>query len=308
MPRAVGIAFLGMVVFRTCFVGAFRHVRYLSVRPAAPSVVRLATGALPRTQLGLGPLVNGGNYDNGNEGEEEEGEDGLEDEEEGNEQREGSIKLKCRQHVNPLAAKYQVPVQLDSDWLEKTFPQPRQPLLIDVGCSKGTWALKYARANPGHNILGLEIRRPVVELALQRKQTWALGNAHFLAVNANIDLKRIISDALARQTEIKMVTVHHPDPHFKNKHKKRRVVNPDFVEELAQLLPRGVLLFVQSDVLECAQDMVETIAENAAFKEEEGNSLVDLENNSAPTDIPTEREIATKNKGLPVYRCLFRRV
>jgi len=250
----------------------------------------------------------GGNYD---EVEEEE-EDFLEEEEEenseGGEQREGSIKIKCRQHVNPLAAKYQVPIQLDSDWLEKTFPQPRQPLLIDVGCSKGTWALKYARANPGHNILGLEIRRPVVELALHRKQTWALGNVHFLAVNANIDLKRIISDALARETEIKMVTVHHPDPHFKNKHKKRRVVNPDFVEELARLLPRGVLLFVQSDVLDCAQDMVQTIAENAAFKEEEGNSLIDLENNRAPTDIPTEREIATKNKGLPVYRCLFRRV
>jgi len=221
---------------------------------------------------------------------------------------EGSLRLKVRQHVNPLASKYQVPVTLDPDWMEKTFPNPQQPVHIDVGCAKGTWALQFAKANPESNIIGLEIRRPVVELALRRKQTWGMKNVHFLAVNANIDMKRIIQDVLETKASIKMVSVHHPDPHFKSKHKKRRVVNPEFVTSLASLLQKDTILFVQSDVLECAQDMVATIAENDAFKVEDGHSLVDIQSNPAPTQIKTEREIATLNKGLPVYRCAFRRV
>ena len=221
---------------------------------------------------------------------------------------EGSLRLKVRQHVNPLASKYQVPISLDANWIDTSFEKPNQPLLIDVGCAKGTWGLSYARANPQHNVLGLEIRRPVVELALRRKQVWGLANVHFLATNANIDLKRIVRDVLQRKTEIRMVSIHHPDPHFKSKHKKRRVVNPDFVAEIASLLPSGVKVFVQSDVLELCQDMVETISANPEFLVEVGHSISTIDSNPAPTDIKTEREIATLNKGLPVFRCLFRRV
>jgi len=221
---------------------------------------------------------------------------------------EGSLRLKVRQHVNPLASKYRVPIALEEDWVEKTFPNPTHPILIDVGCARGTWALKYGKSNLNHNILGLEIRRPVVELALRRKKVWGLTNVHFFAANANVDLERILKDlVVTRKSDIKMISVHHPDPHFKNKHKKRRVVNDEFVAQLATLLPKGVRLFVQSDVKELAQDMVSTITSNSGFVPEDGQSLVDIQNNSAPTDIMTEREVATLNKGLPVYRCLFKR-
>lgn len=41
-----------------------------------------------------------------------------------------------------------------------------------------------------------------------------------------------------------------PDPHFKRKHRKRRVVQEQLVRELAQLLRPGGRVFVQSDVEE----------------------------------------------------------
>ena len=238
-----------------------------------------------------------------------EGEDD-EDDEELTPKEEGSLRLKVRQHVNPLASRYQVPVVLSADWLEQTFPSPKHPIIVDVGCAKGTWALKYARSNPLKNVLGLEIRRPVVELALRRKYVWQLPNCHFLATNANVDIKRILKDISACEAQVEMVTVHHPDPHFKNKQKKRKVVNDEFVAQLAEFLPTGVALFVQSDVLECAKDMVDTISQNAAFSVADGFSKENLEANPSPSAShpATEREIATKNKGLPVYRCLFRRI
>ena len=56
--------------------------------------------------------------------------------------------------------------------------------------------------------------------------------------------------------QIKAVTVQFPDPHFKTRHKKRRVVNPDLVNSLAKHLAEGTLVFLQSDVQELEVDMI----------------------------------------------------
>ena len=39
-----------------------------------------------------------------------------------------------------------------------------------------------------------------------------------------------------------------PDPHFKKKHRKRRIFQPDLVKAICDLLPPGGQLFLQSDV------------------------------------------------------------
>lgn len=295
---------------------------YLGFRISAANLPRCRPFTALRTATGSTSL-DGGNDEGyrpftalrstaGNDEDEGVGEEDEDDEEQTSEMtgKEGSLRLKVRQHVNPLASRYQVPVALSADWLEQTFPSPKHPIIVDVGCAKGTWALKYARSNPLKNVLGLEIRRPVVELALRRKQVWQLSNCHFLATNANVDIKRILKDISTAEAQVEMITIHHPDPHFKKKHKKRQVVNDEFVALLAEQLPKGVSLFVQSDVLECAKDMVDTISQNAAFSVADGFSKENLDGNPAPSNShpATEREIATKNKGLPVFRCLFRRI
>ena len=40
----------------------------------------------------------------------------------------------------------------------------------------------------------------------------------------------------------------------------------------------------------------------------DGYSRARLDDNQSPNAVLTEREVATHNKGLPVYRMLFRRV
>ena len=50
------------------------------------------------------------------------------------------------------------------------------------------------------------------------------------------------------------------DPWFKARHKKRRVVQPGLVESIARNLPDGGWLFTQTDVLDLAEDMRDTIA------------------------------------------------
>ncbi|GMI07421.1 hypothetical protein TrRE_jg5263, partial [Triparma retinervis] len=108
-----------------------------------------------------------------------------------------------RQHVNPLSRKYQVSPS-DFTWMSSAFSSPSLPLHLDVGCAKGTFCLDLALSNPGAlNVLGLEIRPPVVEYALGRRDKRKLDNCHFLACNANVDIKAVIEGVVNNGGRVK---------------------------------------------------------------------------------------------------------
>lgn len=218
-----------------------------------------------------------------------------------------SSRIKFRQHVNPLASTYQIPLHLSPSWLQESFQDPlNKPLIIDVGCARGSWALHLAMKNPNKNILGLEIRKPVVELALERKNKHGVPNVHYLASNANVDLMNILSSLKTQNIKIEHITIQFPDPHFKNKHKKRKVVNESLVTAISSSLPVGTSVFIQSDVRDVIDDMIEVFNSHPAFEIDPAYSLEALEANISPFEVLTEREIATINKGLPVYRMQFK--
>ena len=221
--------------------------------------------------------------------------------------KEGSLRLKVRQHVNPLASTYQKPIEMDANWVASAFANPKQPTVVDIGCAKGTWVLKSGLQTPGRNFLGLEIRRPVVNFALQRKGRWGLSNVHFVSTNANIDLNRLLTDLKREGASLDMICIQFPDPHFKNKHKKRRVVNALLVDTIVGHLDAGKLVFVQSDVLDVLEDMVMNFSNHESLEMVEGYDPLHFDRNPSPNPVLTEREIATFNKGLPVYRMLFRK-
>ena len=160
------------------------------------------------------------------------GSDGIDDQGQSQPKRKQKehLKLKVRQHVNPLSAAYLTPKALASDWVSSAFEDSSKPMVLDVGCAKGTWILQNGKENNDVNYLGLEIRKPVVEYALARVQRWGLNNVHFLDVNANVDLPLIMGDLKQQGISVDMICFHHPDPHFKKKHKKRRVVTHELVQ------------------------------------------------------------------------------
>jgi len=217
-------------------------------------------------------------------------------------------KMKFRQHVNPLSSTYQIPLELKPNWLHEGLENSTsRDLVIDIGCAKGTWALQYASLIPNINILGLEIRRQVVEYCLHRKEKRQLKNVHFLTVNANVDLDNILSSLSQEQVHIKAVTIQFPDPHFKAKHKKRRVVNTEFVYCLAKYLHKDTMIFMQSDIEELLIDMVTHFSSSEYFVPSVDYHFHDFSSNTSPFPIQTEREVTTLSHNKPVYRMLFLR-
>ena len=156
-----------------------------------------------------------------------------------------------------------------------------------------------AQVEPNWNFLGLEIREPLVVEANRIRDEMGLTNLHYLFANVNNSLISLLSTL--PQDSLQKVTIQFPDPWFKNRHAKRRVVQPELVTELAKYLAVGGVVFLQSDIEFVAVEMCDRFDEHPAF-EKLGTTTWLAQN---PLPVPTEREIATQNKGEPVYRALF---
>ncbi|WP_036480442.1 tRNA (guanosine(46)-N7)-methyltransferase TrmB [Myxosarcina sp. GI1] len=205
-------------------------------------------------------------------------------------------KLRVRQHVNPLTKKFQQPILLP-DWNE-IYSRSNRPLHLDIGCARGKFLLKLAQLHPETNFLGIEIRQSLVNSANHKKAKLNLSNLHYLFGNINNSavpiLKSFDNDVL------KSVTIQFPDPWFKNKHHKRRVVQPDLVKTLSDYLVSGGTIFLQSDIKEVAQEMCDRFAANSLLVRQHQGWL-----ETNPLEVPTERELFVLAQNKPVYRTLF---
>ncbi|MCC5647556.1 tRNA (guanosine(46)-N7)-methyltransferase TrmB [Nostoc sp. CHAB 5824] len=212
--------------------------------------------------------------------------------------------VRVRQHVNPLGKKYQTPAS-PQDW-EKIYAKPNQPLHLDIGCAKGQFLMNMAKIEPNWNFLGLEIREPLVVEANKLRSELGFTNLYYLFCNVNNSLRRHSPPQASLLSSLppgslQRVTIQFPDPWFKTRHAKRRVVQPELVAELANYLAVGGVVFLQSDMEFVAVEMRDRFAANPAYQKV-GTGEWLAEN---PLPVPTEREIGTQKKGEPVYRALF---
>ena len=177
----------------------------------------------------------------------------------------------------------------------EVFDAPGQPLHLDIGCARGRFLLRMAEAAPEWNYLGVEIREPLVDEANRLADEGRPRNLHYVFCNAMLWLDRLLEEVPAGA--LQTVTIQFPDPWFKKKHAKRRMVNRGLVETLANVLPARAFIFVQTDIEPLAEEMFEQFRGVNAFREES------IELNPFP--VKTERELAVEAKDLPIYRAIF---
>ena len=208
--------------------------------------------------------------------------------------------VRVRQHVNPLSEKFRTPVSAP-DW-QNIYANLSLPLYLDIGCARGRFILEMAEVEPRWNYLGLEIRQPLVDEANEIRDEKGLKNLHYIFCNANNSLRPILSTL--PPGILHSCLIQFPDPWFKNRHAKRRVVQPELVNELADYLPIGGTVFLQSDIEFVAIEMSDRFSENPAFnKQHQQQWLIDN-----PFPVATEREKRVMLRRESVYRAIFERV
>ncbi|MGA0364808.1 MAG: tRNA (guanosine(46)-N7)-methyltransferase TrmB, partial [Vulcanococcus sp.] len=206
-----------------------------------------------------------------------------------------------RQHVNPLSRFFQLPLELPPP--QELFSDPGRPVHLDIGCARGRFLLALAQQQPELNHLGVEIRRALVAAAEADRQQLGLGNLHYLFCNANISVEGWLT-ALA-PGQLDLVSIQFPDPWFKKRHHKRRVLQPALLLAIAAALEPGKRLFMQSDILDVIEPMVAVTEASGCFSRPATDARPWRATNPLP--VPTERETYVLEQGLPVYRVLYER-
>lgn len=204
---------------------------------------------------------------------------------------------KLPEHLE-LSRWYRTAEQLLAGWDESAlFAQPG-PLEVELGSGKGLFMASATVARPEVNFLGLELALKYAQHAAARLARLDVGNG----VMVSGDGLRIFREVLPAE-RVSAVHVYFPDPWWKKRHKKRRVVNPAFlVDVLRVLVPQGTL-HLWTDVEEYFQTSLELIRDTplvGPFEVVEPESTHDL-------DYRTHFERRTRKNGQPVYRAEFRK-
>ena len=190
-----------------------------------------------------------------------------------------------RQHVNPLSKNFKEIERIPS--LNEIFGDPKLNLHLDIGCAAGEFLFDLALANTSWNYLGIEIREKLVKTAKLKVLEKEIKNLYFVFGNAHNVLNDDQSEFFIRN--LKSISFNFPDPWFKKRHYKRRVIQPEFINLLSNSLQRGSLIFIKTDVKDLFDYMDFTIVSNSNFKKIDQQDF-NYSDSFNPNKIKTNRE------------------
>ena len=208
-----------------------------------------------------------------------------------------------RQHVNPLSSNFNEIEKIPS--LNEMFSDSKLNLHLDIGCAAGHFLFDLALVNTNWNYLGIEIRERLVKTAKLKVQEREIKNLYFLFGNANNILNNVQSKFIIRN--LKSISFNFPDPWFKKRHYKRRVIQPDLINTLSNLLKSGSLIFIKTDVKDLFDYMDFTISRNSNFKKIDKKDF-NYSESFNPNKIQTDREKYVIENKLDIYENIYIRI
>jgi tRNA (guanine-N7-)-methyltransferase len=173
------------------------------------------------------------------------------------------------------------------------------PLEIEVGSGKGLFLRNAARSSPEIDFLGIEIAHKYARFAAAGLAKAGLANGRVVSG----DGMRIFAE-LIPEAALAAVHVYFPDPWWKKRHRKRRVMNETFLQHLERTLRPGGALHFWTDVAEYFQETLVLLAAHTRLIGPMNVSETPAEHDLAYR-THFERRMRLSNE--PVYRSEFRK-
>ncbi|OII74430.1 tRNA-methyltransferase family protein [Cryptosporidium andersoni] len=179
--------------------------------------------------------------------------------------------------------------------------------ILDIGCGYGGLLVWLSTQFPNKLSLGLEIREKVTnyvgERILAMQQNGRARNISVIKTNAMKYLPNYI-----KKHQLEKIFICFPDPHFKKRNWRRRIISYSIIPLYWYLLQQDGLLYVVSDVLEYFEWTINVLKKFSDLFER----VPDIELKSDPCidAIKTNTEEAKKveRSNSPSYECVFRRL
>lgn len=201
--------------------------------------------------------------------------------------------------LNPPPRRVKTPARdLHTDPLTWEHIAPgHAPVELEIGSGKGMFLLAAAAERPQHIFLGIELLAKFANRAADRVARRKLSNVHMLRGDAQKFLAEVVPDQ-----SLMAVHVYFPDPWWRNKHKRRRVLNEQVVEDIQRSLAAGGKLHFWTDALDYYEHICGMIMDTTTFT---GPDYVPQRPAEHPLDYTTHFERLARTQGQPVYRAIF---
>lgn len=167
---------------------------------------------------------------------------------------------------------------------------------LEIGTNRGRFLSELARQFPDQYFLGAEWTA-LAKNARSRLKRDGVENADVLAADANHLLPILLDDGQLRDLYLLF-----PDPWWKIKHRKRRVIRPEFLDLIATKMRPGGHIWIRTDVGTFADDMREILSAHPDF-----TPLDVFDFPLAPFPRST-RERHVIRGGIPIHTIYYRRL
>lgn len=173
------------------------------------------------------------------------------------------------------------------------------PLELELGAGRPHFLFERAKAVPEHNIVGIEWKVEWVKQAQKRKEREQVPNVHMVYGNA-----WQLTPVLFEPESLVNIVLNFPDPWWKKRHHKRRIINEDFAQILAEKLAPGGTFLLQTDVADIFDEYLAVLEANPHFENVAGKGNSYSQN---PMNARSHREKKCEEMGIPIYRALLRK-
>lgn len=168
---------------------------------------------------------------------------------------------------------------------------------LEIGSGKGLFLQNAAAEFPDRYFVGLEVAAKFAHRAAQRLAKHKLSNAQMFRADAKRFLMEVVPDE-----SLERAHCYFPDPWWRNKHKKRRVLNEQTLTDIVRTLKHGSEFHFWTDVLDYYEHICTQVMELTPLL---GPKYVPERPAHHSMDYTTHFERRARNDGQPVYRAIF---
>lgn len=133
--------------------------------------------------------------------------------------------------------------------------------VLEIGFGNGETLVEQAVAAPEKNFIGIEVHEPGVGHCMLKASEAGISNLRLIVHDAIEVLRhQVPMESLSR------LNLYFPDPWPKKRHHKRRIVQPGFVDLVADRLKPGGTLHIATDWAAYAEHIDDVLAASSRFE------------------------------------------
>lgn len=169
-----------------------------------------------------------------------------------------------------------------------------KPLVLEIGCGKGNFAIEFAKQNPTVNIIAVEKYANVLIDACEKAKKENLNNLRFMCTAAEY------LDRYLRPQSITAIYLNFSCPFPKKKYAAHRLTHRRFLDIYRQIMQKDARIYQKTDNMQLFEFSIEQLSQNGYLLH---NITLDLHNSKyLEGNIMTEYENKFTAQGKPIYR------